>query len=414
MTDRRYPQRWIVVADSPFIPTRGGGEREHLGFIEAVTSTGQLAVLVLPADPDPAVTGREDDLHAIERLVAPAPLITTPRRRGLPAALARKPYVVASRPVPKGLASRVRQLAPDADAVVAFSYKVSELGRLLAQELRLPALLRQHNLEGAYHKALAESAPLPRRWLIGWEAWRIERDERRLESSDWLSAIADISASDAQTRSERSRVPVVHVPSFALGVRSRSGQSLWRRPSSPVVVFVGALDVSTNFDALTWFTTRAWPEIKANLPDAVLQVVGRAPSAAVRDLVDRTDGAELHPDVPDPSAYLRTASVAVNPAVSGSGVNIKLVEYLAVGIPVVSTSRGMAGLALRPGEDLLVGDAPADFAQQVLRLLTSDVTAYQVAAAGHGTAMRTLDVNSSLGLIASALAAGTVWPASVP
>jgi len=88
--------------------------------------------------------------------------------------------------------------------------------------------------------------------------------------------------------------------------------------------------------------------------------------------------------------------------VSGSGVNIKLVEYLSVGVPVVSTSRGMGGIHLLVGEDLLVADAPADFADHIVRLLTSDETAHRVAA-GHQTAMRILDVRTSLATMASAL-----------
>jgi polysaccharide biosynthesis protein PslH len=400
------PRRWIVVADSPFLPARGGGEREHLGFVEAATEAGLVAALVIPADADPAAAGRQDDIPALERLVAPAPLITTPRRRGPWTAFARKPYVVASRPTPKGLASKVQQLAPDADAVIAFSYKVSELGRVLAEELRLPALLRQHNLEGNYHKALAVSAHPPRSWGIRWEAWRIDRDERRLERSDWLNAIADISAADASVRSERSQIPVVHVPSFALGRTSVAADLSWERPRTSVVVFVGALDVSTNYDALAWFVAGVWPSVKANVPGAILQVVGRRPTVRVRDLVEQTDGMELHADVPDPADYLRRASAAVNPAVSGSGVNIKLVDYLAVGAPVVSTARGIAGLALRAGEDLLVADEPAAFADRVVQLLTSEDTAYRVGSAGHNTAMRTLDVRSSLAIMASALATG--------
>ena len=403
MTARHYPQRWIVVADSPFMPARGGGEREHLGFVEAAADVGLLAALVIPADHDPAATGRQDDIPAIERLIAPTPVITTPRRRGLRAALARKPYVVASRPTPKGLASQVQQLAPDADAVVAFSYKVSELGRILAQELRLPALLRQHNLEGSYHKALAASANAPRSWVINWEAGRIDRDERRLERASWLSAIADISAADASIRSQRSTVPVIHVPSFALGVANRDNEPPWKRPPSPVVVFVGALDVSTNYDAIVWLAEDVWPSVTTRVPAGRLQVVGRGPTPAVRALVQKMTNAELHADVSDPKHYLRRASVAVNPAVSGSGVNIKLVEYLSVGVPVVSTTRGMAGIDLRAGEDLLVADAPADFADHIVRLLTSDETAHHVAAAGRETAMRILDVRTSLTLMASAL-----------
>ena len=64
-------RRLVVVAESPFIPTQGGGEREHLGFVEAAVAEGLVAALVVPVDEDPAAVGREDDLEAIRRLVRP-------------------------------------------------------------------------------------------------------------------------------------------------------------------------------------------------------------------------------------------------------------------------------------------------------------------------------------------------------
>ena len=89
------------MADSPFIPTHGGGEREHLGFVEAAVEAGLVAALVVPTDTDPGAVGRSDDLDAIRELVAPAPVLEAPRARSLRHGLSvRLPYVVASRPVP--------------------------------------------------------------------------------------------------------------------------------------------------------------------------------------------------------------------------------------------------------------------------------------------------------------------------
>jgi polysaccharide biosynthesis protein PslH len=130
----------------------GGDEREHLGFVEAAVAADLLSALVVPVDADPAAVGREDDLPAIARLVDPAPLITVPRRRSLVSALhGRLPYVVASRPAPAELADQVRRAAPNADGIVVFAYKSHELGRVLAESLGLPAVVRFHNLEGVYH-----------------------------------------------------------------------------------------------------------------------------------------------------------------------------------------------------------------------------------------------------------------------
>lgn len=399
VVDREHssPRRWIVVADSPFIPTHGGGEREHLGFVEAAVEAGLVAALIVPTDSDPGSVGRSDDLDAIRELVAPAPVLDVPRARSLRHGLSvRLPYVVASRPVPADLVHRVSAAAPDADAVVVFSYKSHEIGRVLAHELGLPAVLRQHNLEGAYHRALAAAATFPKSLAFRLEAERIDADEKRLEGSTWLCGIADISAADAELRSRRSRVPVAYVPPFALGSMKPEGRPTWSPSGSRTVVFLGALDVSTNYDALDWFAREVWPTVLRAVPEARWSVVGRRPSEAVRKLVASTPGAELHADVPDPSVHLRAAALAVNPAVSGSGVNIKLVEYLAAGVPVVSSTRGTAGLLLDSGTDLLVADAPGRFAESVITLLNEPATAQGLGAQGRRTAFDLMDTTASL------------------
>lgn len=207
-------------------------------------------------------------------------------------------------------------------------------------------------------------------------------------------------------RAARSLVPVPHVPSFALGGIETSQREPWVPPAEPVVTFLGALDVATNQDALRWFAGQVWPPVLAAVPGTRWRVVGRKPSDAVRSLIDATPRAELHADVADPVEFLRATSVAVNPAVSGWGVNIKLVEYLSVGVPVVSTDRGMAGIGLRAGEDLLVADDGPGFAAAVVRILTVAGEAVRVGLAGQATADRILDVDTSLDAMTALLEAG--------
>ena len=400
--------RWIVVAGAPFVPAQDGGEREHLGFVEALLARDWLSALVVPTDAEPAALGRDDDLAALAELIAPAPLITTPRRRSIAAAAhINKPFVVASRPAPGDLADRVAMQAPDSTGIVLFAFKSRQPGQLLAQRLGLPVVLRHHNLEQQYHADLAGSMPAPKRVLVLLEAKRVGAEEARLEHAPWLTGIADISAADAAVRTVRSAVPVRHVPSFALGASAPGGSSAtWTAPDRPIVTFLGALHVGTNHDALEWFGTQVWPRVRQGRPDAIWRVVGRSPTPRVRDLVQRTPGAELHPDVADPSSWLLDSSVAVNPAVSGSGVNIKLIEYLSVGVPVVSTTKGMAGLGLSPGRDLLVADDPEEFAKSIVSLLNDRQVASRLGAAGRSAASEVLDVDRSLTAMAALMDAG--------
>lgn len=396
-------QRWIVVADSPFLPANGGGEREHLGFVRAAARAGCLALLVVPG-------AQESDIPTYQAELGDVPVVVTARRT-TPLMLAHptKPYVVASRPAPRWLPARAAALAPDATGVVIFSYKSREIGEVIARGLSLPAVMRQHNREGAYHRSLASGTPGPRGFVLRWEAMRIERDERALGKAGWLAGTADISLADAEWRRSTGAHNVVHVPPFALDL----GPSNQAEPApenrgavggEPRVLFLGALDVSTNTDAIGWFVEQVWSRVCQGHSTAVLQVVGRSPAADLRRRLSAVPRCQLAADVPDVRPYLDGASVAVNPAISGSGVNIKLIEYMDAAIPLVSTSLATRGLPLQAGADLEVHDTAPEFGDAVLRLLHDPEAARAMAKHGQAHIREILDARLNLERVAQLLA----------
>lgn len=393
-------QKWLFVEDSPFLPPRGGGEREHLGMLQAARRAGVLGAVVLPVDRPVNHAEYEQELGA--------PVVLAPRRLS-PLLLLhpRKPYVVASRPPHPGLAERVAQSAAGLTGIVVTTYKSWGIGYVLARDLRLPAIVRQHNRESLYHRSLAAEKPGVRGWVYRWEAWRIARDERRLAVAPWLMGTADISLADARWRQGRGARNVVHVPPFAVDPREIPPIS---RPTSGTarVLFLGALDVPTNSAALRWLLTGVWPVVKRESPDATLAVVGARPSQALRREIAATSGAELHADVPEIRPYLESAHVAVNPAVTGSGVNIKIVEYMTAGLPVVATSFCTHGLPLRPGTDLEVHDEPGEFAAAVLGLLAEPDRAARMAETGRERMLEVLDPEVNLARLADLLRGETI------
>ena len=384
-------QRWIVVEDSPFLPASNGGEREHLGLLRAIAAEGALALVVLPAG-----SKADLDLERYRAELRGVPLILTPRRTS-PLLLAhpRLPFVVASRPAPRRLVTRAGRLAPDATGVLLSSFKSRRLGERLGRGLDLPVVLRMHNRESAYHRDLAAGTTGPRGWALRWEARRIEHDEVRLSHAPWLSGIADIAAADAAWRAGLGPVASSHVAPFAIDAAAMPAPA--RRPSTtPTVLFIGALDVTTNVDAVTWLIDRVWPRVHAARPDAALVVAGRSPHGSLRRLVEAAPGVTLVADPPTMEPLLASAQVGVNPAITGSGVNIKLVEYLTAALPVVSTSHATRGLDLRDGVDLLVRDDPAGFAAAVLDLLADPARAASIGAVGRERACDLLDARRGL------------------
>jgi polysaccharide biosynthesis protein PslH len=391
------PPRWIVVADSPFLPPRDGGEREHTGFVQAAAAEGRVAALVLPADP-------ALDVGPYREATGGAPVVLVPRDRRLRHLVHRRvPFVVASRPAPSGLGERVAELAPDATGVVLFSAKARAVGEAVARARGLPTVLRGHNLEGPYHRALASGTPGPRKLLLGWEARRVDADELGLEHAAWLAGIADISATDAAVRAPRAGVPVAHVPPFAAGADPAPGH---RGPRPGQVLFVGSLSVPTNEQALLWFLDGAWPRVRSAVPGATLVVVGRAPRGSLRRRLAAVPGATLHADVADVGPYMDASAVAIAPTVSGSGVNIKLVEYMLAGLPVVSTTAAARPLGLTDGTALAVADTPADFAVALSGLLTDPAGAEEMGTRGQVIMADLVDPRRSLAGL-DALFAGT-------
>ena len=161
--------------------------------------------------------------------------------------------------------------------------------------------------------------------------------------------------------------------------------------------------MATNTAALAWFLGQVWPQVREQVPDAALDVVGRRPSADLRRRLRDQPGVQLHPDVPDLHPFLSSASVAVNPTVSGSGVNIKLVDYLQSGVPVVTTTHGVQGLGLVDGEAVLIRDDAGSFARALVDLLGDPGRAEVLGQAGRERIRSLLDPETNLRRLDAAL-----------
>src|SRR5262249_11929239 len=134
------------------------------------------------------------------------------------------------------------------------------------------------------------------------------------------------------------------------------------------LVFSGSMDWHPNEDAILYFIDTILPRIRRDVPGASLAVVGRNPSARLRAAAERA-GVLVTGTVDDVRPFVREADVYVVPMRAGGGTRLKLFEALALAKPVVSTSIGAEGLALAPGREVLIADAPRDFACAVVSLL---------------------------------------------
>lgn len=155
-----------------------------------------------------------------------------------------------------------------------------------------------------------------------------------------------------------------------------------RRASRPRVIFLGSFAAgSANVDGLNWFLDEIWPRVRAEVPEAEFHVVGRL-SREVETRLAAIPGAVAAGFVDDLGAAMGQASLSIAPIRFGTGTRVKIIESFALGCPVVSTTLGAEGIEMTPGEAILIGDTPADFARCCVTLLRDPAAQARVAAAG--------------------------------
>ena len=136
------------------------------------------------------------------------------------------------------------------------------------------------------------------------------------------------------------------------------------------IVFAGNLGYFPNVDAACWLVEEILPAVRARVPGATVHLVGARPSARVRALATRP-GVSLAADVAAMAPEIATGTVTIIPMRSGSGLQNKVLEAMAVGTPVVTTPQVVAALAARDGEHLLVGSTAEELAAAAAALLAS-------------------------------------------
>lgn len=197
------------------------------------------------------------------------------------------------------------------------------------------------------------------------------RRERRLRRHDELAICARMDRVLAVSEADRevllSEAPDLSVDVVPNGVDLAHFTPARAGDEPPGGVFVGTMEFRPNVDAVLWFCAEILPAVQRELPDFEFTIVGPEPPPAVRKLADRP-GVRVTGRVPDTRPYLRAAAVVTVPLRAGSGTRLKILEALAMGRAVVTTTLGAEGLQVQDGIHLAVVDTPEQFAAATIAL----------------------------------------------
>ncbi|MBI5441704.1 MAG: glycosyltransferase [Deltaproteobacteria bacterium] len=165
------------------------------------------------------------------------------------------------------------------------------------------------------------------------------------------------------------------------------------------LVFVGAMDRPFNAAAALFFYREVFPRVRAAFPDSVFRVVGGNPPAELLALAQRDSSLQVTGFVDDLGREYDEASVFVAPILVGGGIIIKVLDALAVGVPVVTTTYGNEGIEAEPGREVFVADTAEAFSAAVEEFLENAALREQMGSRGKRFAEEKFGKEQTLGVL---------------
>ena len=264
----------------------------------------------------------------------------------------------------RALAARIRQRAGTERFDLTY---VSSSSMAQYAPPGVPLIMDFVDVDSEKFARYGREARTPMRWIYRIEAERLRRYERAVAARARVSVF--VSAAEAALF--RNIAPDTITAVVPNGVNPEYFRPMWYRASDvPTVVFTGALDYFPNVDGVRYFSEAILPLIRRQVPRARFLVVGRRPHRVVRAL-RRQGPIEVVADVPDVRPYLAQGHVAVVPLRIARGIQNKVLEAMAMGLPVVTLPGPAQGIDARDGADWFVEDSAEAFAARVARLLAA-------------------------------------------
>ena len=152
-------------------------------------------------------------------------------------------------------------------------------------------------------------------------------------------------------------------------------------PKKNVLIFCAKLDYSANSDAALYFAESIWPMLVARRPELHLEIVGSRPPRNVQRL-DGRNNIQVIGGVPDVRPFLGRAWIALCPVRVQAGIQNKILEAMALGVPVVASRVCCSSLPLTHGKQLLIADSPEEYVAAVESLLDDQAGRFNLVRAG--------------------------------
>lgn len=224
-------------------------------------------------------------------------------------------------------------------------------------------VMRAHNVEHEIWERISENTRfIPKKWYLEHLTRKLRAYEvAKLNDYDFLLALTDRDLRKFKKLGYRNGAmasPIgLEAGNYAVRDRKSPGNGPLR------LCFIGSLDWMPNIEGLDWFLRKVWPVLHQRHPEVTLHVAGRNTPRSLMQM--QIDNVVVHGEVPDASDFISRYDVMVVPLFSGSGMRVKILEGMALGKVVISTSLGKEGIDAADQEEILIADSVEAFVKTI-------------------------------------------------
>lgn len=345
----------------PYPPNRGD-KITTWRLIERMRRKHEVVVVALAHDEADAQGARDLTELGVETHAFPIHP-STKKLLSLPLLLTSKPMtlgVFGSR----ALQACVDQLAPSCQLAYAYS---SSMAAFLERHTHFPRVMHFAELDSDKWRQYAERTRWPASWVYAREHRTLLAFERRIAHAFDESVLCTPLEQDVFERA----IPGPSSMVLRNGVDLEYYQPRPETAEPRHIVFTGVMDYLPNIDGCEHFVQDVLPLVRAEFPDTRFTIVGSKPTAEVQALADG-EGIEVTGFVDDTRDWIGRACLSVAPLRIARGIQNKVLEALAMGLPVVGTTSATQGIEGRPGHDFLLADSAEDQARAICALFADE------------------------------------------
>jgi len=243
----------------------------------------------------------------------------------------------------------------------------------IPRSVNIPKLLVEQTIEYKVYQSFVSSIKfLPLKKLLGIDVAKI----KKWETYYWRVADKVIAMSQADEEVMKTEIRSRDIDVVPNGVDTESFFNIKKTDNDKkTILFLGNFKWIQNKEAIIYLRDKVWPIISAKMPKAKLWIVGRNPSREVLEMQSKNIKVESVEDIKDAFA---ASSVLLAPMLSGGGTRYKILEAMASGTPVVSTTLGVEGLDVEDKKHVFLGETPEDLADLTINILNNPSIAVEI------------------------------------